>query len=220
MTVNKSFTLKDIAIIVPSKNEYLNLIKLIPLLTRFSIDIIIINDNSSDDTLFFLKKFKKIKIINNKNSKGYDYSITKGLSFAKKYYKYCITMDADLEHNPKYIPNFIKNLSKYDLIIGNRDRKNRFFEKIFGLIFKQLYQIDDVYCGYRALNLKKLKISFLKKNYDLPSLIVRFHLHTQKTMCINIRTKKRADNSKFGNFFFGNLKILAQSFKLFFLKYS
>ena len=62
MTVNKSFTLKDIAIIVPSKNEYLNLIKLIPLLTRFSIDIIIINDNSSDDTLFFLKKFKKIKI--------------------------------------------------------------------------------------------------------------------------------------------------------------
>ena len=46
-------------------------------------------------------------------------------------------MDADFEHDPKYIPYFLNNLDKFDLIIGERNRKNRIFEKIFCFFIKK-----------------------------------------------------------------------------------
>ena len=38
----------------------------------------------------------------------------------KKKYNALITLDADLSHNPKEIPLFIKNLRSYDFITGSR----------------------------------------------------------------------------------------------------
>jgi len=38
----------------------------------------------------------------------------------KKQYDYLITMDADLSHNPKTIPKFLKVIKKYDCVVGSR----------------------------------------------------------------------------------------------------
>ena len=81
--------------------------------------------------------FSRVKIIKNKTSYGYDYSIKKGLRIAKLNYKYAITMDADFEHDPKYIQNFLNYINKFDLIIGERNRKIEFFEKIFSYLIKK-----------------------------------------------------------------------------------
>ena len=175
MTSKEFIKKKDIIIIIPAKNEFNNLKKLFNSLKKFKIDSLIINDNSDDQTYQIKKKFPKIKIIENKISNGYDKSIKIGLRFAKTKYKFAITMDADYEHDPKYIPLFITSLKKYDLVIGNRDRKNRFLEKLFGLFFKNIYGINDIFCGYRGIRLKNLKSSFLKEDFDMPSIILNFH---------------------------------------------
>ena len=101
MTFKKSILKKDIVIIIPAKNEYYNLIRLLNSLKKYKIDQLIIDDNSTDNTNKIKNLFSKVKIIKNKTSYGYDKSIKKGLRIAKLNYKYAITMDADFEHEGK-----------------------------------------------------------------------------------------------------------------------
>ena len=220
MTFKKSILKKDIIIIIPAKNEYHNLLKLLKSLKKYKIDQLIIDDNSSDNTDKIKDFFSRVKIIKNKTSYGYDYSIKKGLRIAKLNYKYAITMDADFEHDPKYIQNFLNYINKFDLIIGERNRKNRIFEKIFSYLIKKKYQINDLFCGYRAINLKFLDLKNLLNNSDLPSIIFNYHKLNQNTLNIKINSVKRIDKSRFGNAIVGNYKILIQFLKIFLFKSS
>lgn len=216
MTSKKYISTKDIIIIIPAKNEFNNLKKLFNSLKKFKIDSLIINDNSEDQTYQIKKRFPKIKIIENKISNGYDKSVKIGLRFAKTKYKFAITMDADYEHDPKYIPLFIASLKKYDLVIGSRDRKNRFLENLFGLFFRNIYGIHDIFCGYRGIKLKNFKYSFLKNKLDMPSVILNFHKEHRNSLNIAIKSKDRIGSSRFGNIFIGNIKILIQFLKIVF----
>jgi len=208
-----------VLIIIPAKNEYNNLIKLLNLLKKINIDVLIVDDNSTDKTLKLKKKFKRIKIIKNKHSSGYDKSIKIGLKFAKSKYNYVVTMDADLEHNPKYLLRFVGLLKKnYYMVIGERDRKNRYLENVFGFIIKKIYKINDLFCGYRAINLKKFHKKYFLNNYDLPSIILNYHLKYNKTCNIKINTPERQGISRFGNVLSGNKKIILQFLSIFFRK--
>ena len=165
------------------------------------------------------KKFKNIKIIKNSHSLGYDKSLITGLKFAKSKHEYVITMDADFEHNPKYLIEFTKMLEKnYYLVIGERDRKNRFLETLFGIIIKKIFHINDLFCGYRAINLKKFHRKYFFNNHELPSIILDYHLKYNKTYNINIITPRRRGESRFGNSLTGNKKIFLQFFNIFFRK--
>ena len=216
MIAKKFILKKDIVIIIPAKNEFSNLKKLLSSLKKFKIDTLIINDNSNDKTPQLKQKNLKIRVINNKISCGYDKSVKIGLKFAKLKYKFAITIDADYEHDPKYIPLFIKSLKKYDLIIGSRDRKNRYLENLFGLFFKNIYGINDIFCGYRGIKLKNFKYSLLKNKLDMPSVILNFHKEHQNSLNIAIKSKDRIGSSRFGNIFTGNIKIFIQFLKIIF----
>ena len=220
MTFKKSILKKEILIIIPAKNEYHNLLKLLKSLKKYKIDQLIIDDNSSDNTNKIKNLFPKVKIIKNKTSCGYDRSVKKGLKIAKLNYKYAITIDADFEHDPKYIPNFLNYLNKFDLIIGERNRKNRIFEKVFSYLIKRKYKINDLFCGYRAINLRRLNLKNLLDVSDLPSVILNYHKLNKNTHNIKINSIKRTDKSRFGNSIVGNYKILIQFLKIFLFKLS
>tara|TARA_Y100000591_G_C21802559_1_gene682938 strand:+ start:914 stop:1576 length:663 start_codon:yes stop_codon:yes gene_type:complete len=215
VTSNKYILKKDILIIIPAKDEYLNLKVLFKHLKKFKIKILIIDDNSKDKTNKIAKLFPKVKLIKNRISCGYDECIKKGLRFAKSRYKYAITMDADFEHDPKYIPKFIKKLSKYNLVIGNRDRKNRILEIIFGFFFEKKYKIKDLFCGYRGINLKLVDSKNLSRKIDMPQIIFNLNKKNITTTNINIKSTKRLDKSRFGNSIYGNYKIFTQFIKIF-----
>ena len=108
---------KKILIVIPAKNEFNNLVKLLHILKKNNFDILIIDDNSTDKTLDLKKKYKNIKIIKNNHSLGYDESLITGLKFAKSKYEYAITMDADFEHNPKYLIKFLFRMLAHKLFL-------------------------------------------------------------------------------------------------------
>ena len=137
---------KGTAIIIPAKNEFNNLKVLLKKIIIHKADIIIVDDNSDDETLLLKKIFKKITILQNIKSLGYDESIKKGLRYAKKRYSFAITMDADFEHDPKYLIKIMKNLKGgYQIVIGERDRKNRILEILFSKLIKNFYGINDLF---------------------------------------------------------------------------
>jgi len=149
-------------------------------------DILVINDGSTDKTQKLLDKMDDIKIIFHSQNQGYGRSLIDGFQYGiRRFYKYIITMDCDLQHEPFQIGEFIQEISsgKYDIISGSRYLKldkshiNRVPEDRFK-INKEItsrincltgYNLTDSFCGFKAYktdSLKKLRLD--EPGYGLP----------------------------------------------------
>ena len=123
----------ELSIVIPVLNESKNLRILIPLILKeikkykiTKIEVIIVDDNSIDDTFKVInkiqKKNKKIKYyLRDRENKDLSKSCIVG--FEKSKYKNILVMDGDLQHNPKYIFKIFNKFqkSKSDIIVGSRD---------------------------------------------------------------------------------------------------
>ena len=161
-------------------NEFSNIEKFINKVFSLNkkLDLLIIDDNSPDKTfekkINLKKKFKKLKLIVRKKKEGLDTAHKLAYSFAKKKrYDVLITMDADLSHDPKEIPNFLSKIKNNDFVIGSRymkkgKNKMKFsrlaLSKIGNSIIKFSFKshLDEFTTSYRAFNLKRLKKFHLK----------------------------------------------------------
>ena len=85
--------LKKLSIIIPAYNAENYIEKCLNSIEdKDSIEIIVINDGSTDKTMEILNKYKNIKIINNTNH-GVSYSRNSGLKVASG--KYIMFVDSD-----------------------------------------------------------------------------------------------------------------------------
>ncbi len=126
---NKETINKEISVIIPCFNEEDNveilhseIISACKSLNKI-FEIIFIDDGSTDKTFEKLKKLKQIKIIRFRKNFGQTAALDAG--FKKASGEIIITMDGDLQNNPKDIKILLEKLEKgdYDLISGWR--KNR-----------------------------------------------------------------------------------------------
>ena len=109
--------MKKILVCVPTYNECENIEILCKKIfkTKKRIDLLIIDDNSPDDTSGFVKrlklKYKNLFLIKRKGKMGIGSALRTGFNFAlKNNYNAIITLDADLSHDPEKIPLFINKL--------------------------------------------------------------------------------------------------------------
>jgi len=172
--------MRKILVFTATYNEYPNIKILVPkiLINYPSLDILVVDDNSTDGSKEYLlqikKKFKRIKIFIRPKKMGLNTAHKLAFNYAKKKYAYLITMDADLSHDTKYIRKIIKLLKKNDFVIGSRYMDgggcgykgfrlylsyfgNKFIKFILGL------QINEFTTSYRGFNLTRLKRINLKK---------------------------------------------------------
>jgi glycosyltransferase involved in cell wall biosynthesis len=120
--------MKKISIVLPCLNEEKNIIPLtkeiianIP--NNYDYEIIIVNDGSTDGTQDTIKnlasKNKKIKGISIYRSSGHQQALRIGITHATG--DAVITMDADFQHPPSYIPQMIKLWEKgHDTILAQK----------------------------------------------------------------------------------------------------
>ena len=118
----------NISIIIPTYNERDNVVLLIQQIVKLLPDstILIVDDNSPDGTAEVLRRNLKIPnyltvFVRNERGLGsaLRYGIKKALELETEF---IVTMDADLSHDPKYLPQMTKIAieGKYDLVIGSR----------------------------------------------------------------------------------------------------
>ena len=118
-----------ISIIIPVYKEFHNIEKLTLKIRKYlkknTYEIIFVDDSSKDGSYKLLKKLKKkyrnFNYIIRRKKRDLTQSCFDGIKKAK--YDYIQIMDGDLQHNPKYIKNFIKILlqNNSDLVIGGRN---------------------------------------------------------------------------------------------------
>jgi dolichol-phosphate mannosyltransferase len=114
-------------IIIPTYNEVENIEKLILEIFKFEpkIQILFIDDNSPDGSADLIRqlqqKYTTIHLLERPGKQGLGSAYIMGFRFAlEKGYEYIFEMDADFSHNPREIPNFLKAIDKYDLVLGSR----------------------------------------------------------------------------------------------------
>lgn len=120
--------MKKALIIIPTYNEADNIENIIKALLAIeyngvNIDILVVDDNSTDGTASIVKAFSspRVNIIERPGKMGLGTAYIRGFKFAiEKNYDYVFEMDADFSHDPKSIPDFLDKINDYDLIIGSR----------------------------------------------------------------------------------------------------
>ena len=114
-------------IISPTYNERKNIKQLVDMVIGENpeLHLLIVDDDSPDGTGEKVKKlqteYKNLFLETRPKKSGLGTAYIFGFKWAlEKKYDNIIQMDADLSHNPKDLPRMVKNLQKYDLVIGSR----------------------------------------------------------------------------------------------------
>ena len=204
---------KKIVVLIPSYNEGKEIINLLQKIKRYNT--IVVDDGSTDKTHLRVNKLCT-HFLRNKKNIGYQKSIERGLKFAiKNGYDGAITFDADGQLNTYYLKTFLKHLKKgYDLVIGIRNYVPRISEKVFNIYTSRKFDISDILCGLKGYNLKTINTEVLSQDYNAcPNIALDYIKNKKNIRKVYIKIKKRNGSSKFGNSFFGNMKIFRDLFK-------
>ena len=170
-------------IIIPAYNEEKSIKNVVNDIQKNidNCDVLIVNDGSKDNTLREAKKTSAI-VIDLSNNLGIGGAVQTGYLYAyKNGYDVAIQVDADGQHNPKYISEMIDIIQKReaDMVIGSRfiektTYKQTFFSiigiKITSWIINLLTdtKIYDTTSGFRAINKEIIEEFATNYPYDYP----------------------------------------------------
>ena len=227
----------DLVIVIAAKNESKtigNVIEKIHLLNLpFSHKILVVNDGSTDNTAQIAKS-KDALVVNHFQNLGLGGAIKTGY-IASLFLKpeIVITIDADGQHDPKYIPEMISKIKdeNADLVYASRfstiDYKtttvrsigNKFYTKLVNKLGK--ISITDVTTGYRAVKCEKLEsIFFISETNFAIELAIRAGRNNLHIKEIPAQTAGRdfgtSQFHKIERFFVYNINAMTQIFNAFF----
>jgi glycosyltransferase involved in cell wall biosynthesis len=101
----------SVCAVIPFYNERETLQIVLNETSKYVQFIMAVNDGSDDETYVNLDKESKIKFINLDRNYGKGKALSVGFEEAiSAGFENVVTLDADLQHEPKYIPNLIKGL--------------------------------------------------------------------------------------------------------------
>lgn len=184
---------KKLAILIPAYNEEKYIEKVIKECFEYNIDIIVVDDGSTDNTSSIVESITSKKslinviLLKHLSNRGKGEALKTGFNYAvKNNYYGVITIDADGQHKASEIASFINSVEKVDpdIIVGSR------FKNIKGMPFDRLFtnfftswlisliagkKIEDVQSGFRYLSTEVLKnIKLETKNFDTePEILLR-----------------------------------------------
>ena len=189
-----------LAILIPAHNELKNLKKILDNKLRFFI----VDDCSTDGTEEFLID-NKYQYIKNDTQIGYESAVLKGFNYLLNNFndiETICTFDGDNEHPKEDIEKIYNYFEKYkiDLLICNREKKNRFSERLISLLFKLRYGIKDPLTGMKLYKINKLKevLNRADSNHFLVDLTYYFLKENLNVKNFTIETNRNLTNSKIG----------------------
>ncbi len=143
--------LKDsITVVIPAFNEEERIGKVIDEVTPFAREVIVVDDGSVDGTFRVAERSGAI-VVKNKGEKGYIGAVKTG--FKKAGSDVVVTIDADGEHDPRFIYDLAGPIAdgRADLVLGRRKKVDRISERILGFLTRLVVDVYDHGTGMRAM---------------------------------------------------------------------
>jgi len=116
-------------VVVPTYNEIENLPRIVQLIREQpgGFHILVVDDNSPDGTGRLADELAarhagEIFVLHRKSKDGLGRAYVAGFTEVLRMgdYDAVVQMDADLSHDPSYLPEFMRSLETHDLVVGSR----------------------------------------------------------------------------------------------------
>lgn len=164
---------------IPIYNEARHLEGVLDEVRKYSSDILVVNDGSTDETPALLARQRDLHQIIHQRNFGYGAAIRSAFGFAlTHHFDVLVTMDCDGQHEPARIPVLREALSEdVDLVSGSRYLRSFRHDssppverqRINHLITAELncrfhWQLTDAFCGFKAYRVARLAQLNLREN--------------------------------------------------------
>jgi glycosyltransferase involved in cell wall biosynthesis len=173
-----------ICAVIPAFNEAGSILEVIKGVQGFGVEVIVVDDGSSDETSLIAER-QGAHIVRHGKRSGKGMSLRDGFSYAvDKEYDLVFTIDGDGQHDPSDIPMFLDKFQKLhaDVVIGNRMSDpanmpfiriitNKFMSRAISMICHQ--HIPDTQCGYRLFTRQAISnIDIKSRKFEIESEIL------------------------------------------------
>lgn len=168
---------------LPVYNEVKHVTGVLDEVLRYSPEVLVVDDGSTDGTSDLLSARRDIHVIRHPQNRGYGAGLKSAFDFAlREDYDVLVTIDCDGQHQPKLIPQFVEACQGVDLVSGSRYLKKfegdstppaarRIInEQITGEINCRLgLRLTDAFCGFKAYRVPSLaRIDITEPGYAMP----------------------------------------------------
>lgn len=202
-----------VGIVIPALNEAGTVAAIVSGAIQYGLPIVV-DDGSSDET-GALAEASGAVVVRIETTAGYDEALNSGFLRAEQLgCKYVITLDADGQHDPGILGQFIQMLDEgADLVVGVRDRYQRISEYVFSWIALRKWGIQDPLCGLKAYKLDLYRELGHFDSYSSVGTELAIHAarNLKSIAQVAVRTRNRMGASRFGGIS-ANKKILRALF--------
>jgi glycosyltransferase involved in cell wall biosynthesis len=161
---------------IPIYNEATYIRGVLAEVRRYSPEILVVNDGSTDDTPRILGQESGLRIVTHPQNRGYGAALSSAFAYTLQHnFDVLVTMDCDGQHEPSRIPVLLEAMCGVDIVSGSRylrdfrqdtpapgDRR-----RINALITQEIndrygLNITDSFCGFKAYRrsaIEKLRIT-------------------------------------------------------------
>ncbi len=167
-------------IIIPARNEEKTITSVIAGAKPYG-RVVVVDDGSTDNTLQVAEE-ARATVLHHLVNLGKGSALKTGCDFAaQEGAEQIVVIDADAQHDPSQIPQFLALLDSHDVVFGYRTFSRempsvlRFGNKFIGTVVAVLYGISlqDTQCGYRAFTADAYrKLRWSATDYSVESEMV------------------------------------------------
>ncbi len=167
-------------IIIPARNEEKTVGDVVAQARLFGT-VVVVDDGSEDSTAEVAEKNGAL-VLHHLVNLGKGSALKTGCDFAlMNDAEHIVVIDADAQHDPRQIPDFLKGLELHDVVFGYRNfSKNmphilQFGNAFINRVSSFLYHVSlhDTQCGYRAFTADAYrKLRWTAHDYSVESEIV------------------------------------------------
>jgi dolichol-phosphate mannosyltransferase len=190
-------SLPELSLVIPCYNEEGNLRELVKAIREaveplaLTYEIVITDDCSRDNSWAILKELAaadtRIRIQRFRSNCGESAASFAGMKAARG--RYIVTLDADLQNDPRDLPRFLEALRHYDCVCGTRVKVRAEGDNIVRVLSSRIAntvrnalsgeQISDAGCTYRAFKRECIdNLKFFKGMHRFLPTLFKIEGHT------------------------------------------
>lgn len=151
--------------------------------SRYSSDVLVVNDGSDDGTAELLAARNDIRMLTHERNRGYGAALRTAFDYAEREeFDVVVTIDCDGQHEPQRIPRFVAASHDADIVSGSRymehfpgdsrppAERREVNREITDELNRRLgLQLTDSFCGFKAYRVDALsRLSLTEPGYAMP----------------------------------------------------
>ena len=168
---------------LPVFNEAKHLNGVLDQVVRFSPEVLVVDDGSTDETWELLQSRQDVHVLRHPRNAGYGAALKTAFQHSiRSGYDVLVTIDCDGQHEPQRIPEFVAASQQADIVSGSRylerfesdsvppEERRAVNMEITQAIRSRLgLELTDAFCGFKAYRTSALsKLRLTENGYAFP----------------------------------------------------